>query len=255
MLPNDLAVSVTDVFTYHQKKGKVFIPARGFSAISLRLNTGGKYLCRGKSISFEPGSICIIPEGVGYERNNNEEDIHVIHFRMLNYAMEEINVFKLSHIEEYEKLFFKALKIKEENTIDSNYRITAVLYEIFAHLINDTGFADNPKDKRIIESAEYMRQNFSNPSLSVELLADKVNLSSVYYRREFNRVYGASPKEYLNTLRIQYAKSLLETGYFSHKEVADRCGFSDVGYFRTAFKNRVGKSIKSYLADFTENER
>lgn len=251
MLPENLAISVTDVLNYHQKREKVFVSARTYSAITLRLKTPGKYMCKGKTITFEPASICIIPEGVAYERNNFEEDILVIHFHMLNYAMEEIQVFKIPDAQKYKELFTKALKIKYENDIGSTYRITSVVYEILSELTRDVGFTANPKDNRIIESADYIRQNFWNPELSIENLAMQACVSPAYYRREFRRIYESSPKDYLDTLRIQYAKSLLETGYFSQKEVAWRCGYTDVGYFRTVFKRKLGKCIREYLADST----
>ena len=254
MIPNNLSLLVTDVLSYHQRKERIFVPARNFSAITLRLKTPGKYLCNGKMISFEPESICIIPAGVAYERNNLEEEILVIHFHMLNYAMEEIQVFKITDVEKYKLLFEKALRLKYENDTGSTYRITSVVYEILAELIRDTGFAANPKDNRIIETAEYMRQNFWSCELSIDQLAKQACVSSAYYRREFHRLYGTSPKEYLDTLRIQYAKSLLETDYFSQKEISARCGFSDVGYFRTVFKRKMGKSITQYLSDTTRND-
>ena len=254
MIPDNLSLLVTDVLNYHQKKERVFVPARTFSAITLRLKTPGKYMCNGKNIAFEPESICIIPAGVAYERNNLEEDILVIHFHMINYAMEEIQVFKITDANKYKRLFEKALSLKYENDIGNTYRITAVLYEILAELIRDTGFAANPKDNRIIETAEYMRQNFWNTELSIDQLAKQACVSAAYYRREFHRLYGTSPKEYLDTLRIQYAKSLLETDYFSQKEISARCGFSDVGYFRTVFKRKIGQSITQYLSDPTRND-
>ena len=253
MLPENLAISVTDVLNYHQKREKVFVSARTYSAITLRLKTPGKYTCKNKTISFEPGSICIIPAGVAYERNNLEEDILVIHFHMFNYIMEEIQVYKVHDAEKYKALFTKALSIKYENDVGSTYRITAVVYEILSELTRDVGFTADLKDNRILESAEYMRQNFWNPELSIEKLAIQVCVSPAYYRREFNRVYGISPKEFLDTLRIQYAKTLLETDYFSQKEIAWRCGYTDVGYFRTVFKRKIGKSIKQYLSDTTRN--
>ena len=254
MLPDNICLLVTDVLRYHQKKERVFVPARTFSAITLRLETPGKYNCKGKTISFEPGSICIIPAGVAYERNNLEEEILVIHFRLLNYAMEEIQVFKVRDTQKYKNLFEKALRLKQENEIGGIYRITSVAYEILAELTCDTGFTVNPKDNRIIESAEYMRQNFWNPQLSIDSLAKQACVSVAYYRREFRRLYATSPKEYLDDLRIQYATSLLETDYFSQKEVSLRCGFSDVGYFRTVFKKKMGKSITQYLSDTTRND-
>ena len=251
MLPDNLAISVIDVLNFHQKKGRFFVPARTFSALSLRIKTPGKYLCKNKTISFEPVSVCIIPEGVSYERNNAEEDILVIHFNMLNYAMDEIQVFKVEDCEKYKQLFLKALKLKFENGVGCNYKITSVVYEIFSELTRDVGFTSDLKDNRIIESTEYMRQNFWDPELSIEDLARKINVSPAFFRREFNRIYGTSPKAYLDTLRIQYAKSLLETDYFSQKEISYRCGFSDVSYFRTVFKRKIGKSIREYLADGT----
>lgn len=254
MLPENLSISVIDVLNYHQKKEKVSVSARSYSAITLRLKTAGKYICKGKTIAFEPVSICIIPEGVSYIRNNDEEDILVIHFNVLNYIFDEIQIFKVQECEKYKKLFLEALKLKNENNIGCMYKITAIVYEIFSELIRDVGFGNNPKDNRIVESAEYIRQNFWNPELSIESLAKQAYISPAYYRREFNRLYGTSPKEFLDDLRIQYAKNLLETDYFSQKEIASRCGFSEVGYFRTVFKRKTGKSIKKYLSDTTKYE-
>lgn len=254
MLPDNLTITVTDVFNYHQRKERVFVPARNFSALTLRLNAPGKYICKNKTITFEPDSICIIPEGIDYERNNDEENILVIHFHMLNYVMEEIQIFKVPDGEKYKRLFLKALNLKNENEAGCMYRITSVVYEIFSELTRDVGFTANSKDKRIIESAEYIRQNFWNPQLSIQDLAKNSCVSTAFFRREFNRIYGTSPKAYLDSLRIQYAKSLLETNYFSQKEISARCGYSDVSYFRTVFKRKTGKSIKEYLSDPTKND-
>lgn len=254
MLPENLAIYVTDVLNYHQKKEKVFVPARSYSALTLRIKTPGTYKCKNKVIAFEPESICIIPAEVSYERNNFEEDILVIHFHILNYVFEEIQVFKIQDVEKYKNLFLKALNLKYENSVGSMYRINSILYEILSELTCDVGFTTNAKDNRIIESAEYMRQNFWDPELSIENLAKKACVSPAYYRREFYRVYNSSPKDYLDNLRIQYAKSLLETGYFSQKEISQRCGYKDVAYFRTVFKRKIGKGIKAYLDDSTRND-
>ena len=253
MLPDNLIISVIDILNYHQKKEKVSVFARSYSAITLRLKTAGKYICKGKTIAFEPGSICIIPEGVSYTRNNDEEDILVIHFHMLNFVFEEIRVFKVNDSQKYKQLFLKALNLKYENNVGCMYKITAIVYEILSELTRDGGFGNNLKDNKMIEATEYMRQNFWNPQLTIGDLSKKLCVSPAFFRREFNRVYGTSPKCYLDTLRIQYAKALLETNYFSQKEISQRCGFSDVSYFRTVFKRKIGKCIREYLSDPTRN--
>ena len=250
MLPENAAVAVTDVLNYHQKQGHFNVSKRSFSAISLRLNTNGKYICNNKTLSFKPPSICIIPEGVSYERISFEDDVLVIHFNCLNCIMENIEVYKISDAEKYRRLFVKALKIRLENSSGVQYRENSVLYEILGELSRDFGLL-NTKKNYIAESAEYMKQNFFNPELSIDSLAKRANVSPAQYRRKFRQLYEKSPKQYLDSLRFNYAKSLLETGYFSQKEVAFRCGFSDVVYFRTAFKKETGKSIKEYLKDLS----
>ena len=252
MLEENMAVSVTDVLSFHQKEGHFIVPKRNFSAISLRLNAPGKYFYKNKTVTFEPPSICIIPEGVSYERTSGEEDdLLVIHFNILNLIMEDIKIFKVTDSEKYIKLFGEALKIRQQNASGAFYRQTAILYDIFGELIKDCGAQYNNSNS-IVESAEYMKQKFSDPQLSIEKLALRANVSPAQYRRKFHQIFGKSPKEYLSSLRFCYAKSLLETGYFSQNEIAFRCGFSDVDYFRTAFKHKYGKCIKDYCNEAFE---
>lgn len=249
VLPENMALSIIDVLNFHQKQGHFKVPKRTFSAISLRIHSPGKYTYKNKTVSFEPTSICIIPEGLSYERTAYEDDVLVIHFNILNYVMEDIEIFRISDTEKYRKLFIKALQIRLENASGAQYKETAVLYEILGELSRDFGLI-NTKKNNIAESAEYMKQNIFNPDLTIDSLAKRANVSPAQYRRKFRELYGASPKQHLDSLRFNYAKSLLETGYFSQKEIAFRCGFSNVVYFRTAFKKETGKSIKEYLRNF-----
>jgi AraC-like DNA-binding protein len=50
-------------------------------------------------------------------------------------------------------------------------------------------------------------------------------------------------------MRFEYAKDLLLSGYYQTKEVAIMSGFSDVKYFRTAFKKRYGVTVGEYLGN------
>ena len=251
MIPENAAVTATDVLNCHQKRGHFYVPKRSFCAISLRLNTNGKYIWGNKTLTFKPPSICIIPEGVNYERISLEDDILVIHFKLLNCVMEDIEVYKINDTEKYRRLFIKALELRLENAPGARYSETALLYDILGELARDTNLLRTSKDS-VAESAEYMKQNFFNPELSIDSLAKRSNVSPAQYRRKFRDIYGTSPKQYLDSLRFNYAKSLLETGYFSQKEIAFRCGFSSVEYFRTAFKKESGKCIKEYSKSLAE---
>ena len=48
---------------------------------------------------------------------------------------------------------------------------------------------------------------------------------------------------------IEYAKELLRSGYYKTREIAEMSGFSDVKYFRTAFKKRFGITVGEFLTE------
>ncbi len=47
-------------------------------------------------------------------------------------------------------------------------------------------------------------------------------------------------KQYLISLRLNYAENMLKSGEYSVSEVALQCGFSDIFYFSKLFKEKKG---------------
>lgn len=58
--------------------------------------------------------------------------------------------------------------------------------------------------------------------------------------RHFEAAHGLSPYRYLRRMRIARAKVLLETTYQAVDQVAQTCGFADVGTFRRVFRHDTG---------------
>jgi len=88
-------------------------------------------------------------------------------------------------------------------------------------------------------AVRYMRTNFSR-KISVDDIAANVGLSKYHFVREFKRITGTTPNRYLNAVRCQYARNLLEDGSHSVKEVAILCGFTNQSYFADVFRQRMG---------------
>lgn len=82
--------------------------------------------------------------------------------------------------------------------------------------------------------------------LSVEALAQDVNMSAGHLSRQFRRVYGESPYAYLMTRRIERAMALLLRGDLSVTEVCFEVGCSSLGTFSTRFSELVGMPPSSY---------
>ncbi len=68
-------------------------------------------------------------------------------------------------------------------------------------------------------------------------------------RLKFKSVYGITPKEYLDNLRMELAKDYLRIygKILSIKEISEMCGFKDPLYFSRKVKRKLGCSPKEYI--------
>ncbi len=84
----------------------------------------------------------------------------------------------------------------------------------------------------------------------VPVLADHVGMSPRHFSREFTRLVGASPGRYVEQVRVEAARRLLESEDASVTAVARRCGFGTAETMRQAFVRRVGASPDEYRRRF-----
>jgi transcriptional regulator GlxA family with amidase domain len=86
--------------------------------------------------------------------------------------------------------------------------------------------------------------------LSVAALAARANLTERSFSRAFRREVGEPPAAYVETLRIERARMLLEDGAESIEAVARATGFASAEVLRRAFHRRVGVSPAAYRERF-----
>ncbi|MBK7820471.1 MAG: helix-turn-helix transcriptional regulator [Tessaracoccus sp.] len=85
--------------------------------------------------------------------------------------------------------------------------------------------------------------------LNVEQLARDAFMSAGHLSREFRRIYGESPYQYLMTRRVERAMTLLRRGDLSITDICFAVGFSSLGTFSTRFSELVGVSPSAYRDD------
>lgn len=90
--------------------------------------------------------------------------------------------------------------------------------------------------------------------LTVADLAAAAALSPAYFSREFKRLYGESPHEYLLTRRLERAAALLRTTNRTVTEIAFSVGLTSLGSFTTSFRRIYGRSPKAYRESFPPAE-
>lgn len=97
----------------------------------------------------------------------------------------------------------------------------------------------DPSLEHVHRATNYMKANLSR-KLTVDEIAASAGLSKFHFLREFKRITGYTLIDYLNTIRCDYARSLLESGRHSVKETAFLCGFTNNSYFSNVFRQRTG---------------
>jgi transcriptional regulator GlxA family with amidase domain len=86
--------------------------------------------------------------------------------------------------------------------------------------------------------------------ISVSRLASHCGTSERSLLRHFRSQYGVSPLGYIQHLRVERAKALLEATQLSFDEVVERCGYSDVPSFRKLFKRETSLTPADYRQRF-----
>lgn len=94
-------------------------------------------------------------------------------------------------------------------------------------------------DKRIKIVLHHISNHY-NESLTVQNMAELVNLSDMYFGSLFKRETGMSFRKFLTSIRMNRAEDMLYSGEYKVNEIADACGFSDVFYFSRLFKENRG---------------
>jgi transcriptional regulator GlxA family with amidase domain len=86
--------------------------------------------------------------------------------------------------------------------------------------------------------------------LRVEALAERAAMSPRNFARAFRRETGMTPGAYVEELRVERARQILEEGAEQVELVSERCGFGTPETMRRAFARRVGVSPADYRARF-----
>ena len=105
------------------------------------------------------------------------------------------------------------------------------------------------EDTRIREAEEWLQARFDT-EVSLDALAAKLGMATRTFMRRFKAATGRQPLAYLQALRIEAAKELLEQGAPSVQAVSDRIGYEDIAFFRTVFRRHTGMTPGEYRRAF-----
>lgn len=107
-------------------------------------------------------------------------------------------------------------------------------------------------DRKIDEVVNYVKQNYSNPDLNVNLLADKFGYNAAYLSKIFKDEFGEALLYYINKIRIEKAKNLIRENNVTVEKISQMVGFNNTRTFNRAFQRYEGISPSAYSKQFED---
>lgn len=111
-------------------------------------------------------------------------------------------------------------------------------------------FWKNHLDAQILSAQNWMETRFTG-KISIDDVAEKAGISPRHFKRRFKKATNETPLAYLQHLRIEKAKQLLETSLDTVNEITWQIGYEDINSFRRLFKKNTGMSPKEFRNKFS----
>jgi len=105
-----------------------------------------------------------------------------------------------------------------------------------------------PKSNDVVKRIKKcIDDNYTCPDFSIEHISRELSYNKKYISHIFKKEMGISIIEYVNTIRIQTACTMMEQNFTSVSDIAARCGYSDPQYFSRIFRQKMGVSPMAYI--------
>lgn len=94
----------------------------------------------------------------------------------------------------------------------------------------------------------FVDEHYMEPALTVAMIAENCNVSMAYLSTNFKKRYQSGLLEYINLVRIEHAKKILEDSNDTMERVAELVGYSNMRSFFRMFSRYVGTTPNRYRA-------
>lgn len=129
------------------------------------------------------------------------------------------------------------------NIHDSRDLIKEISQKAAAYVASQNSTSCNTQ---IQEAKNYIKANFASPDITLQEVAEHVNMGVCYFSSIFKKETGESFINYLTSVRIEKAKELFETTFHKSYEISYLVGYNTPTYFSTLFKKITGYSPSDY---------
>ncbi|MGG1068655.1 AraC family transcriptional regulator [Priestia megaterium] len=226
-------------------------------------------ICQGKEYIINPGDLLLFNP---YDVHSCEQiDGKTLDYRCINMAPEVMKkaVFDINGSESLPR--FNNSVVQRSDAVSSLKELHLQILngerefkkeELFLYLLEELmqdhsnlSFLSSAVDTshEITTICSYLEDNYTN-KITLDELSQLIGWSKYRLLRSFTKQKGISPYSYLETIRINQAKKLLEQGK-KPIDVSFLTGFSDQSHLTRFFKSQVGLTPKQYMKIFESEKK
>ena len=199
--------------------------------------------------------------GQRYISHGDEADLSENERQMIGKNIFEDNKIQTFNIKDYSNFatqFYEIIDIYQKNTPFAILKSKGKLCELLATMLADRVQCSAQKASIMVYSAQrvpiieqvknYLDLNYAN-HITLESLSSYFYMNKYTLIRLFSKTYGISIIQYVNNLKLHYAKKLLRENKHTISEISEVLGFQSIYSFSRFFKNHAGIPPKKYLQD------
>ena len=219
------------------------------------LSTSGTVHYRGKTYPFPEAGVPIFLDCRDGYRVETKGEAHqlFVHFQnpgMLSYynlfyqrnQQSPIARTTMPEVGELLRTLLRLYKRPYDHTTD--VYAESVLMELIAAFLKTTA-PQRRYSPYVQDAVSFLHQNYRQ-TLSLEQIAEAVHISKFYLHRTFKQETGLTPVEYLQRLRLQKAKELLQNTNLSQEQICEATGLYNSSYLCKLFRKYENQTPDTY---------
>lgn len=229
-------IKIVDIGYLKWKGGFFNVKPRDVSALSFRIKGTAQIVCGEKNFTVNTNDILYIPQGAGYTADYTDTEMMVFHFITEN-DDKNAELYSLENNEEIYKAFMNAhmlWKSKKQGytayALSSFYKILGMIHEAETR---------SSMPEHFLNAVSFINSNFRNSNMTIPEICAASGISETVFREQFKKHYQKTPIEYINDMKLEYARTLISYG-MPIEQAALESGFNDPKYFSRLVRKRFG---------------
>ncbi len=140
---------------------------------------------------------------------------------------------------------FRAMKDCDQTGVDPEYYLCGKIYELLAMLNQTQKVRGSKTAEHMLQAKNYIDTNYI-AQITVEQIAEQLNINRCYFSTAFKKHIGKSPQQYLMDVRLEKAAELMVGHGYTVSAAALSVGYTDIFNFSKMFKRKYGLSPTAY---------